>query len=227
MDVKEFNVPLKRSSVDLCFYGDKGSGKTLVMTYYAFCEYCKGKTVYSNYNLNFPHKRIESLDMLSDMSNCCFVGDDFESWLSSKFRSNKEKAGVLEASLNFGKRNVSPFLWSCKRPLEIDKTLRYTVDYFVHCNFVLKYDPVDIVDYECMSRFLDAHVVVLDVFNAVSMKLEKTVVVDNLDLWCELYDTVETVKKLMSTESANTGRRANISPDGEYCPTRNPPFLSY
>lgn len=192
-----FKVPLLSVSHDFCFYGAKGSGKTIVLSYYAFLCYLKGMKVCSNYHLSFPHVFVSSISQLRDMRDCVFVGDDFEAWASSKFFSNSDKKDLLECTLNFRKRNVSPFLWSCKRPLEIDKTLRASsIDFFCRCSLKLKVVPDDIVDYEFVSGFLDSHVVEVEVFSALDLKLKKVVVLDHLDLWVELFDTKEEIAHL-------------------------------
>ena len=40
------------------FLGEQNSGKTLSMVYYAYRYYKKGFNIYSNFNLNFKHKKI-------------------------------------------------------------------------------------------------------------------------------------------------------------------------
>lgn len=202
-----YSVPLRRSSHDFCLYGPKGCGKTIILSYLGLLFLLRGKTVYSNYHLVYPHVYIDSIDAIENINSGVFLGDDFESWGSSKFRSNKEKSRLLEATLNFGKKNID-FVWTCKRPLEIDKTLRATVDYFVKCNLVLKDVPGSVDEYDYLSGFLDSHVCVLEVYDALTLKVDRIVLVDNLAFWCELYDTTEKVRSPVQSDG-NLGREGN------------------
>jgi len=185
-------TPLKRTNLDVCFYGNKGSGKTIAMTYFAFKKYLEGYRVYSNYNLDFDHTLLRTIhDFTTIQGNgAVLLCDDFESWVSSKFRSNNEKKDMLEASLNFGKRNINYFYWSCKRAMEIDKTLRACVDYFVKCDMVLKdYDG------DGDDQYLENYVVSCDVYGGLDLMNVQRIIIDNLELWAELYNTSEEIKK--------------------------------
>ena len=194
---QRFNIPIKRNSYDFCFYGGKGSGKTIAMTYYGFIEYLNGKKVYSNYKLEYPHIRIKNIEEIKNMQKGCALFDDIEAWSSSKFISNKDKKDLLECILNFGKKSITPFIWSCKRPLEIDKTLRGCgIDYFVKCNMLLKETPKDDIEYKEFSKYLDAHVIEMNIFRADDLTLDRVVYLDNLDIWSMLYETTEEVEQL-------------------------------
>lgn len=195
MDVK-FNIPLKRSTNGICFFGNMSSGKTFAMVYYAFKLWLDGYTIYSNVHLEFPYVPVVSLDDLSNIRDGVFLGDDFEKWASSKFITNRDKSDLLEATLQFGKRKVSPFLWSCKRPLEVDKTFRYVTNWYVACRLLLKYMPRTYSEYEYMSGFLDAHVIEMQVYDSLTLGLDRVSYLDDLDLYCNLYDTSQEISHL-------------------------------
>lgn len=165
------------------------------MTYFAFLLWLKGYDIYSNYHLEFPYSPIKTLENFNNVKDGVLLCDDFENWVSSKFRSANEKKDVLNASLQFGKRNINYFIWSCKRPLEIDKTLRQTIDYFVECNMELKYMPSKKYDIDFLEKYLDNYRSRLNVYSAVDLKPVQEVLVDDLNLWCELYDTKQEIKK--------------------------------
>ena len=100
---------------------------------------------------------------------------------------------MLECTLNFGKKNII-FIWSCKRPLEIDKTLRASsVDYFCRCNMRLKSVPTNYSDYIHDSGYLDAHYLEVEIYDALTLKLDRIVTLDHLELWCQLFDTKEEI----------------------------------
>lgn len=218
MDVDSlFKVPLKRHSSDFCFYGPKGSGKTIAASYFGLYCFLHGTSVASNYHLNFPHQYIETVDQFKEMRNTCFLADDFEKWASSKFIGNKDKKDLLECILNFGKAGVSPFIWTTKRPMEIDKTIRACgIDYFVKCMLRLKYEPSTLGEYEKMSGYLDAHVVNMEVYRAFDLQLDRVCILDDLDVWCLLYDTQEKIEDIRTSFRQNRDGRQELSPMGQF-----------
>jgi hypothetical protein len=80
--------------------GLMNSGKTLFMTYCLYDCYKKGYTILSNYNLNFPHYRINQDYILylsqhdRDLNNIVFGFDEFWIWLSES-RSAMTKENKL------------------------------------------------------------------------------------------------------------------------------------
>lgn len=197
-DESIFKVLRSRSSNIICFYGVPGSGKTIAMSYFGLYFYLRGRDVLSNYHLVYPHKMIENLDDLDNSANCVGLFDDFEFIGSSKFLKSSEKKDLLQISLMFSKRGISPVMYSVKRPMECDKTLRSLTDYFVHCSLELKYIPHDEEEFDYLSKYLDAHRIRLDVYNANDLSVvERVVYIDDLDVYSCLYDTREEVSKLV------------------------------
>lgn len=196
MDVSTEPTRLRRLHRDICFFGRKGSGKNLSMVYYAFLSFLKGKRIYSNFKLEFPHTLVRSLDDIREVHDGILLADDFENWASSKFRSNVDKQDLLDITLDFGKRQVD-FWYSTKRPMEIDKTIRSITDKFVRCNLLLVADFSTVEDYLDVSRYLDNYVLQLDVFDASDLETrELLVIIDHLPIWGSLYDTLEEVDQL-------------------------------
>jgi len=193
MDARKL-TPLRRQSRDFCFYGSKSSGKTLSMVYFAFLWFIRGKRVFSNFPLNFEHTLVNSLSDLRDIKSGVFLGDDLERWASSRFRSNTDKSDLLEVMLDFGKRSVDCY-WSCKYPLAVDKGLRSTVDSWVSCNMVLKSNYHSLDAFLEAEKFLDNYFVQMDIYGN-DLKLDRTCFLSNLELWCELYDTMTEIKEI-------------------------------
>lgn len=192
---------IKRSSTDICYFGGKSKGKSMVMAYHGLTKYLnnislgnKYYTVYSNFHLNFPHVYINDVNFLNRMTNGIFLGDDLEAWLSSKFGKAYEKQNVLEIMLQLGKRNID-VLWSCKRPLGVIKDLRDTTDYFIECDMVLIDMPRSVDEYLFKSQFLDFCKIVCEVYdyNAEWVKDEELY---DLEVYGHLYSTTEEIKRL-------------------------------
>lgn len=197
MDVDSL-TRVKRSSVDVAFYGDKSSGKTLLMTILAFDEWCKGRYVYANYDIFFDERftKIGSLDDLWKVDDGLLIGDDFENWCSSKYQSKQDKKDVIEITTDLGKRNVD-FLYSCKDLFEIEKAARRTLDSICRVKRVIKYQPGNIEELEFMKNYLDYQKLVVEVFDKISLRRERILEYDDLEVYCELYDTKEEIEKLV------------------------------
>lgn len=219
--MSKYYLPKKRSNVDLCFYGDKGSGKTMAMVSLAVLEGLRGREIFANFKCNFPYTHVFGLDEIESMSNCLFLADDFENWCSSKYIPTAKQRDVLMASTNFGKRSID-FLWSCKAPMEINKTLRLTIDYFVKSNFYLKEIPVTYEEYEDWSGYTDAHKIVLECYNKITLECDRLVEIDDTDLWAALYNTSEEVARPKVQVVSNKGGWVKKIPKGFFGTQKNP-----
>ncbi len=90
--------------------GDLSAGKTLLMTAIAYHDYLKGIPIYSNYELDFPYTRINSVDDLDTMESGTLVMD--EAWYtfdSRNFGTKKNKKGSYILS-KLAKRNMNAYL---------------------------------------------------------------------------------------------------------------------
>ncbi|SDF43163.1 hypothetical protein SAMN04488589_0498 [Methanolobus vulcani] len=90
--------------------GDLSAGKTLLMTAIAYHDHLKGIPIYSNYDLNFPHTRINKVEDLDKMHSGTLVMD--EAWYtfdSRNFGTNKNKEGSYIFS-KLAKRNMNAYL---------------------------------------------------------------------------------------------------------------------
>ena len=90
------------------FVGTLGSGKTLSMTWWAAQQYNKGRTIFSNYRLGFPHYKVTHPDQLDQMKNGAAVLDELWLWMDSRCSGdelNKMRAYVLGKSRK-RKRNL-------------------------------------------------------------------------------------------------------------------------
>jgi len=191
---------IKRQSTDIVFFGLKGSGKTIFVTYLLFVEFLKGKTIFANFHLNFPYVHIETLSDLRGMHDGVAVLDDAERVISSKFLDNKQKKDLLDGMLDTGKRNIDVW-YILKRPLEADKSVRSIASKFVKVKMELKVFPgmdsfsdVDFLEY---ASFLDHYVIVADMYDRDNLSsVEFTEVLDYLPIWALLYDTTEQVQKI-------------------------------
>jgi len=57
--------------------GELGKGKTLLLTCIAIQYHLKGKEIFSNYTLKFPHTRIKSVEHFKDIREGVVVVDEF------------------------------------------------------------------------------------------------------------------------------------------------------
>lgn len=86
--------------------GEYGDGKTTFLTCLGYLAQCMGKDVYSNYNLNFPHYRLESLDDLDQVRDGLLLLDEFWYTIDSRSANTKENKFSSVVLSKSRKRNL-------------------------------------------------------------------------------------------------------------------------
>lgn len=134
------------------FFGLQGSGKTMLMTYYAYQDFMAGVKIYSNYHLkNIDYVPISSLDDIRKMRDGVFLADELWLWLwsrTSQSNLNKELMKLvmlnrkrnldicytaqLHRSIDVMLREVTVLFYYPKiRRIEHDGGVSYHVEYFI------------------------------------------------------------------------------------------------
>lgn len=166
------------------------------MTYYGWRKWLDGYNVYSNYQLNFPYKRLKRLSDIETANNGILLLDDLEAWLSSRQWKSKESQEIMQIILQGGKRNLD-LIYSCKRPENIDVLLRDTTDYWVKCNLLPNFVAKDIIDFENKASEIENLAVQLEVYD-YNVELVNTTYIKDLEIYCHLYSTYEEISKFES-----------------------------
>lgn len=192
-------TPKRRVSHDIIFFGGKGSYKTLSMTAVAFFEGLEGRAIASNYRMyfdeSFDYTYINSFEDVENLYNQLVILDDAENWVSSKFVKADQKKDVLKITTNLGKRRCDSLI-SCKNPLEVDKTIRRPCDFYVHCVEYPEFVGDSYDDFIFYRKHLDFNSVLLECIDPISNRIFRRMILRNIDLFCELYDTTEEIKGL-------------------------------
>lgn len=112
------------------FFGDIGSGKTLTMTKYVYLYYNLGYNIYSNYNLEFPHKKIDRAFMTDIVENDktlegnnLFAIDEIGIYMDSRKSVSKENVLLSYFIKQVRKKEIKLFYTEQFRHA-IDKRLR-------------------------------------------------------------------------------------------------------
>ena len=182
------------------FLGGQNSGKTLAMTYFAKDYYNKGYSIYSNYNLNFPHKKItkklieDYVKAKKQFNRAVFLIDEIYLILDSRgFMKNKVMSYFI---LQTSKRDVNLF-GTAQFFNTTDLRLRDNTNFMVFCERVNKiknkFYPV-----KSNRRFLDLNNILYIKMNFISKNkggLMETMDIKTHYLKAEkifnLYDTTE------------------------------------
>lgn len=111
-----------------CFSGKQGSGKTYSATKFLYENY-KKKTIYANYTVDIPYKKIKNLDELLQIkeNDCIIFYDEIFTEIS---RSSRLGPKVLEFLAQMRKRQVV-FITTCQEWLELPVTLRRFVRFHI------------------------------------------------------------------------------------------------
>jgi len=125
------------------FLGEQNSGKTLVMSYFAYTYYKKGYEIYSNYKLNFKHKFInqELLKKYTEnkiqFKKAIFLIDEMYLFLDSRNFGKKTNKIFTYFLLQTSKRNVH-LLGTAQYINTIEKRFRENLNFMTFCQRTLK-----------------------------------------------------------------------------------------
>ena len=100
--------------------GSQGSGKTLFMTRQAYGESMRGKKVYTNYDVAFPHKKLLFDDMINTrLENACVIIDEAGLFGFNSRSSMSEENRKLSSSftIQVRKKGVDLFCSAVESPL--------------------------------------------------------------------------------------------------------------
>ena len=104
-----------------------GAGKTLTMTMYGYHEHLLGKTVYSNYPVNFPHIPIRSPIEMADIQEGVFLGDELWSWLDSRESGSTQNKAISRILLKSRKKGYDIY-HTAQFHMQPDRRLRNHTD---------------------------------------------------------------------------------------------------
>jgi hypothetical protein len=123
------------------FLGLQNEGKTLAMSYFAKWYYIKGYEIYSNYNLDFPHKKLTKkiiIDYTMDrhqFKKTIFVIDEIYLFFDSRSFGNKANKIFSYFLLQTSKNNVN--LYGTAQFLNtVEKRFRENLTFRCFCNRV-------------------------------------------------------------------------------------------
>lgn len=117
------------------FKGYKGSGKTLAMTLFLYLEYKKGKKIYTNYPVNFPHEYIDVqklVDLDEQIQNAVIAIDELHMICDSRRSSSKQNMLMSYFVLQSRHRSVN-FYYTTQLDGQIDVRIRDNTDINVIC----------------------------------------------------------------------------------------------
>lgn len=112
--------------------GDLGAGKTLTLTYLGIRYLLEeGRTIYSNYHLNFPHKRLYAVRQMNNIRDGVFLADELWTWLDAR---KTQKAVNKGSSLLLAKSRKKNFdvLWTAQLLSSLDKRPRRMTQKFIY-----------------------------------------------------------------------------------------------
>lgn len=129
------------------FLGVQSSGKTLSMTYFAKDYYNKGYDIYSNYNLKFPHKKLNN-KILQDFvygkvqfTKAIFCIDELYLMMDSRNFGKKSQKIFTYFLLQTSKRNVHLF-GTAQFLNTVEKRFRDNINFICVCSRKILKDGV-------------------------------------------------------------------------------------
>jgi len=120
----------KATNVVTGVMGHKGGGKTLTQTLFVWLEYLQGKTVYSNYWLEFPFEWLTGEDVVelaSHLSNAVICIDELHEYADARNSMSIQNKRVADLFLQSRHRTVNIY-YTTQFEDQIDKRIRRITD---------------------------------------------------------------------------------------------------
>ena len=122
--------------------GAIGSGKTCLLTRYAYLSYRRGRHILSNYHLKFPHRYFNDVaDLFSDSSlkNVFLAIDEMQILLDCRVSASKRNRLISYFILQTRKRNVDLY-FTTQDIAMLDLRLLRHMDAYIKLRNVFVYD---------------------------------------------------------------------------------------
>lgn len=170
--------------------GDMGCGKTFLLTLLGYWHYLNGETVYSNYPVNFPHVKIDSIKVLENAKDGVVLLDEVHLIADSRTAMRRQNRISSIILLKSRKRKLR-FYMTSQRPDLIDRRVRDQVTFWLYPS------PVQLIEY---NNMLIPTIYVVDIFErttfnelekfaTIRVNLEKLGSIDKILKIYNLYDT--------------------------------------
>lgn len=175
----------------LGIFGLQGSGKTMLMTSYAYRDFLNGKKIYSNYHLKgIDYIPISSLDDLHKMKNGVALLDELWLYLFSRTSQSNLNKEIMKLVMLNRKRGLDIY-YTAQLNRSVDVMLREVTQYFIYPKLIpLKNGDKVIyhIKYGVFDRtgFLVSDVIVLK---------------HDVNYWGQFYDTTQEIGSLKTDKS--------------------------
>lgn len=133
MNKRKFNE--KQNNLVVGIKGLKGSGKTLLMTILLYIEYKKGKKIYTNYKVSFPHKIIDVKKMIEldvELQNTVIGIDELHMICDARRGGRKQNILMSYFILQSRHRSVN-FYYTTQFDRQVDVRIRENTDINMVC----------------------------------------------------------------------------------------------
>lgn len=139
----------------ILYKGRRGCGKTLTMVKDALKFYNKGWTIYSNFNVYIPHKRLSNQDIINlpntNINDCVLLIDEIQTIIDSRRSMKGDNLNFSYFIQQIRKRNII-LLCTTQFTRTTDLRLREHVDVIVKPKMIHKYPVVEAVYIDLTSE---------------------------------------------------------------------------
>jgi len=141
------------------FIGYQNSGKTLSMTYFLYLYYLKGYKIFSNYNLGFPHEKLNKQMLLDfaqsdkQFSKCIIAIDEIHVYFDSRSSGSKANKIFSYLVLQSSKRDVHIF-GTTQEFMNIEVRIRSHCNIKIFCNRYFKKNNDEYIEVKSSVRHL-------------------------------------------------------------------------
>src|SRR5688572_28290077 len=178
--------------------GKPRTGKTLFLTAIADTDFRKGRSIYSNYTLSFPHKKYSIDDLLSistmemEISEKTVVMQEASKWFDSRRSGRNENVLLSSFTGQSGKRDIDIY-YDDQFMTRIDRGLRDITDFSFISNCIRdsRKNPI-IFEYEAHGGYF-----------AYPLNKTNRIPAFVMEAFYEMYNTREPTKPLIKNENVD------------------------
>ena len=189
------------------FLGNQNSGKTLSMTYFCKLYKQKGYEIFSNYNLNFEHKKLTK-DLIEEYTKSrqqfkktVFAIDEIYLFFDSRSSASKSNK-IFSYFVTQTSKNDVVLLGTAQYFNTVEKRFRDNVNNIIYCNRVLKTKYKGFKDIKQNKRFLPNKIndklyikmlLIRKYINGISESINKKTLFLKANRFYNLYNTKELI----------------------------------
>ena len=149
--MSDTNIIIEESSV-IGILGERGHGKSVILTKLGYNDYLVGKKIVANYHLNFPHIYMtfeEIIELPEELEDCTLLLDEFQVGAGARKALSNANTSINKFITQLRKRNIMLY-YATQHIRFVDIDVRTQTNFVI---FIRKIDK-SIFDVKFVDRWM-------------------------------------------------------------------------